>query len=112
MAFEYYSSIGVFDLNIVKQALTEFVGTEDHRLCASRSRNADICFGDSGGPLMYKSSQSGRYYEVGIVSGFFFLQMFHPCTSAETPGLYSTINELRPFIMQNAPATCVKGYDE
>ena len=62
-------------------------------LCAWGNKNSDICDGDSGGPIIVKSSSTGNYVLVGIASW-----TGKPCGSQNTPPVFTRIYEMKKWI--------------
>jgi secreted trypsin-like serine protease len=50
------------------------------------------CQGDAGGPLVYRDSPKGSWYQVGIVDWGV------PCTGKPRPGIYTRVSAYLPWI--------------
>jgi len=59
-------------------------------VCTDSTVNAAICYGDSGGPLMYKRQE--RVYQVGVAS--FSLSK----TCGASPDVFTHVREYVPWI--------------
>ena len=79
----------------------------EHHMCAiDRRTGASTCYGDSGGPLMYKNSNA-RHFVIGITSG-----IFARCGHIHSPGLFTKLADFRDFLMKHAYDVCVKDSSE
>lgn len=79
---------------------------ENHICALNTLTGGDACSGDSGGPLMFKDPQNGRWYLIGVVSGAWDL-----CgVDLGVPGLYTSISPYRSTIVQSANGVCVRPY--
>ena len=86
----------------------EITGIHKHHLCAmDRHTGGGSCYGDSGGPLMYKNPDSNRFFQVGIVSG-----TYGGCNHTMAAGLYTRVTDFHDHIKLYAPDACFKYYDE
>lgn len=68
------------------------------QMCAGGEKDRDSCNGDSGGPLMYVNSHTGkpRYYIIGIVS-FGSKQ----CGTKDKPAIYTRVAGYMRWILNN-----------
>ncbi|RKP13834.1 trypsin-like cysteine/serine peptidase domain-containing protein [Piptocephalis cylindrospora] len=75
---------------------------ENGFLCAG-GLNRDTCFGDSGGPLLSQSSETGMYGVVGLTSfGANSQGQSSACGGAFDMGFYWDITPAIPWILQNS----------
>jgi len=63
----------------------------DLEICAGGPSGTG-CQGDNGGPLVYRDSPKGSWYQVGIVDWGV------PCTDKPRPGLYTRVSAYLPWI--------------
>ena len=104
MKYHHQVALGKLDPN-VRHDIAE---NHKHHLCAKeRLTGASSCYGDSGGPLMYKNPQTGRHFEVGIVSG-----SYGACSNLMAAGLYTRVTDFSDMIKDYVPSACFKSYDE
>lgn len=76
-------------------------------LCAvNESTGGNACYGDSGGPLMYKNPANNRWYLIGVVSGGWDKE----CGLPRVPGIYSSVTYYREFIKNFTNEACFKPY--
>ena len=67
---------------------------QNQLLCAGVSEgNQGSCKGDSGGPLLYKDDDSGKYIQIGTVRG-----AFGQCGDRDYPGIFVRVDH--PSIWQ------------
>lgn len=68
----------------------------DAMLCAGGTGNADICSGDSGGPLLAPdATRLGGYVQIGINAA-----IFTTCGTQGWPSMYSRLATLGPWVRQ------------
>jgi secreted trypsin-like serine protease len=61
---------------------------QNQLLCAGVSEgNQGSCKGDSGGPLLYKDDDSGKYIQIGTVRG-----AFGQCGDRDYPGIFVRVD--------------------
>ena len=61
---------------------------QNQLLCAGVSVwNQGSCKGDSGGPLLYKDDDSGKYIQIGTVRG-----AFGQCGDRDYPGIFVRVD--------------------
>ncbi|XP_053207564.1 CUB and peptidase domain-containing protein 2-like isoform X2 [Panonychus citri] len=70
---------------------------ESHLCAINTKTGGSSCIGDSGGPLMYKSSKNHRWYAVGLVSGGYSV-----CGNINIPTLYTIVAKYKKFIKNYA----------
>lgn len=80
---------------------------DSSHMCAKNTlTGGDFCRGDSGGPLMYRSSATQKYFAAGVASGH-----LDPCGNPQTPSFYTKVKNFRDFIQEHAPGVCFQPFD-
>lgn len=81
---------------------------QESMVCAGHNGGGlDACYGDSGGPLLQKDSQTGDLLQVGVVS------FGTGCARSDKPGVYHRVSSSYDWIQEqicnfssNKPSTC------
>ena len=102
---KYWFLVKLHGLNPKKQH--EIPDLHENHMCARNHWNGgDACSGDTGGPLMYQSPATFKYFAVGVTSGG-----LDPCGNPRTPSFYTKVKNFREFIRQHAHDICLQPYD-
>jgi len=61
---------------------------QDNLMCAGvNNGNVGACKGDSGGPLMYRDDDSGKFFQIGTVRG-----AVGQCGDRDYPGIFVRVD--------------------
>uniref|UniRef100_T1KFU8 Peptidase S1 domain-containing protein n=1 Tax=Tetranychus urticae TaxID=32264 RepID=T1KFU8_TETUR len=83
----------------------------ENHICALNTLTSGApCIGDSGGPLMFKDPQNGRWYLIGVVSGVASSTRDFCGVDLGVPGLFTSISKYRSMILQSTYGVCMRPY--
>lgn len=91
-------SLPFFSHDLCRQIYYYYTGdaylVSDGMVCAGYENGGkNVCFGDSGGPLMIPSTEAPGWKQVGIVSwGTYY------CGAAEYPNVYTRVSTYEPWV--------------
>uniref|UniRef100_T1KG74 Peptidase S1 domain-containing protein n=1 Tax=Tetranychus urticae TaxID=32264 RepID=T1KG74_TETUR len=107
MKYAYYAKYAIRKSNLPSYYGYNVPPVHENHICAlDTSTDGGTCRGDSGGPLMFKNPQNGRWYLIGVVSGGWI-----QCgEESGVPDLYTSISSYRSMILQTAYGVCVRPY--
>jgi secreted trypsin-like serine protease len=73
-------------VKIIRESLPQLF--QDHLMCAGVDvGNQGACKGDSGGPLMYKDDDTGKFFQIATVRGG-----VGECGDDEYPGIFVRVD--------------------